>query len=124
MAHFAQLDQNNIVIQTIVVSNDELDNLPFPESETKGILFCKSLFGENTNWAQTSYTAAFRYNYAGEGFLFDSSANPNGAFIPPKPYSSWLLNTNNFCWQAPVPYPTDGKIYTWNEESQSWVEIT
>jgi len=121
MAHFAQLDEHNIVLQVIVVGNDTINNLPFPESEPIGIAFCQSLFGADTVWAQTSYNASFRYNYAGIGYTFDPVAQPNGAFIPPKPYPSWLLNTNTFQWEAPIPYPNDEKNYYWDETTQSWV---
>ena len=121
MAHFAQLDEHNIVLQVIVVSNDTIDNLPFPESEPIGVAFCQSLLGADTRWAQTSYNANFRYNYAGIGYTFDPTPTPNGAFIPPKPYPSWLLNTNTFQWEPPVPYPNDGKMYYWDEATQSWV---
>jgi len=121
MAHFAQLDEHSIVLQVIVVGNDTINNLPFPESEPVGVAFCKSLFGADTIWAQTSYNANFRYNYAGIGYTFDPVAQPNGAFIAPKPYPSWLLNTNTFQWEAPVPYPNDGKMYYWDEATQSWV---
>lgn len=117
MAHFAKLN-GNIVEDVIVVSNDAIGNLPFPESEPVGIAFCQSLYGADTQWAQTSYNGSFRYNYAGIGYVFDSVA---GAFIGPKPYPSWLLNTNTYQWQAPVPYPTDGQIYDWDEATQSWV---
>ena len=120
MAHFAQLDENNIALQVIVVSNNDINNLPFPESEPIGVAFCKSLFGQDTNWAQTSYNASFRYNYAGIGYLFDATAD---AFIPPKPYPSWLLNTNTYQWEPPVPYPNDGKQYQWDEATQSWVLV-
>lgn len=123
MAHFAELDQDNIVLQVIVVGNDSINNLPFPESEPVGIAFCQSLLGPDTRWAQTSYNANFRYNYAGIGYTFDPTPSPNGAFIPPKPYPSWLLDTNTFRWQSPVPYPTDGGIYEWDEETQSWVLV-
>jgi len=123
MAHFAQLDQNNMVVQVIVVSNETINNLPFPESEPVGVAFCQSLYGSDTKWAQTSYTASFRYRYAGSGDSFVSEAQPNGAFIEPKPYPSWLLNTTNYTWQAPVPYPTDGQIYQWDEATLSWVLI-
>lgn len=123
MAHFAELDQDNIVLQVIVVSNDSINNLPFPESEPVGIAFCQSLLGPSTRWAQTSYNANFRYNYAGIGYTFDPTPSPNGAFIPPKPYPSWLLNTNTFQWEPPVPYPSDGGIYEWDEETQSWVLV-
>ena len=123
MAHFAQLNEQSIVTQVIVVSNDVVDNLPFPESEPIGVSFCKSLYGENTNWAQTSYNANFRYNYAGIGYSFDPVAQPNGAFIPPKPYPSWLLNTNTYQWEAPIPYPSEGGPYYWDEATQSWVPV-
>lgn len=121
MAHFAQINDEYVVIMVIVVSNEVIDNLPFPESEPLGVEFCKSLYGLDTKWAQTSYNANFRYNYAGEGYSFDQTAQPNGAFIPPKPFSSWLLNTNTYQWQAPVPYPDDGQFYYWDEAIQQWV---
>lgn len=121
MAHFAQLDGNNSVIQVIVVSNDTVDNLPFPQSEAVGIEFCRSLYGQDTNWAQASYNANFRYNYPGIGYFFDATPQPSGAFIPQKPYNSWLLNTNTFQWESPVPYPSGGGMYVWDEATTSWV---
>ena len=120
MAHFAQLDTASIVTQVIVVNNATIDNLPFPESEPVGISFCQSLFGPDTIWAQTSYNASFRYNYAGIGYTFDVTEQ---AFIPPKPYPSWLLNTTIYQWEAPVPYPDDGKMYYWDEATLSWVLV-
>lgn len=123
MAHFAELGQDNTVLQVIVVGNGSINNLPFPESEPVGVAFCQSLFGSGTNWAQTSYNASFRYNYAGIGYTFDPTPAPNGAFIPPKPYPSWLLNTNIYQWEAPVPYPSDGRFYEWDEATQSWVPV-
>lgn len=115
MAHFAELDNQNTVLRVIVVHNNELlDN--GVESETKGIAFCQSLFGGN--WKQTSYNGNIRKNYAGVGFTYDSSRN---AFISPKPYLSWVLNETTCQWEAPVPYPTDGQQYLWNEVVQSWV---
>ena len=119
MAHFAQLDDNNIVTQVIVVANDEL-LLDGVESEVKGILFCKSLFGEDTKWRQTSYNGNFRKNYAGVGYTWDAMRN---AFIPPQPYPSWVLNEGTCQWQPPVPMPTDGKKYEWDEATTSWKEI-
>lgn len=117
MAHFAELDDNNIVKQVIVVHNNELlDN--GVESEAKGIAFCQSLFGGN--WVQTSYNGNIRKNYAGIGYSYDAVRD---AFIPPKPYPSWVLNEDTCQWQAPVPYPTDGKIYVWNEDQQQWIEV-
>jgi hypothetical protein len=118
MANFAQLDGAYTVIQVIVVNNETIDNLPFPESEPVGVTFCQSLFGSTTNWKQTSYNANFRKNYAGIGYTYDPVLD---AFIPPQPYLSWLLNTTTCQWQAPVPYPDDGKIYVWDEATLSWV---
>lgn len=121
MAHFAQLDENDTVLQVIVVSNETLGDLPFPESEAPGIAFCKELLGADTMWAQTSYNASFRYNYAGIDFKFDRNAVPNGAFVPPQPYPSWILDVNIYRWEPPVPYPSDGQLYVWDEATQSWV---
>jgi hypothetical protein len=120
MAHFAQLDEKSIVIEVIVVNNETIQNLPFPESEPVGVAFCQSLFGSTTIWKQTSYNASFRKNYAGIGFTYDPVLD---AFIQPQPYPSWLLNTTTCRWRAPVPYPTDGKQYVWDEATQSWVEV-
>ena len=124
MAHFAKLDADNIVTEVIVINNDVIRNEEFPASEPIGIDFCRSLYGEDTNWAQTSYNASFRYNYAGVGFTFDPSAVPDGAFIPPQPYPSWILNTATYQWDAPVPYPDDGKEYVWDEATLSWQLVT
>jgi hypothetical protein len=127
MAHFAQLDPSSVVLQVIVVNNNELLDEQGVESEAKGIAFCQSLFGPETLWAQTSYNANFRKNYAGIGFSFDAVRN---AFIPPKPYPSWVLNEETCQWQAPIPYPNDGNSYYWDESStgsptyQTWVEVT
>lgn len=113
MAHFAQLDDNNVVTQVIVVANEELlDN--GVESEAKGIAFCQSLLGGN--WKQTSYNGTMRKNYAGVGFVYDAEKD---AFIAQKPYPSWVLDSD--CkWQAPVEKPTD-VMTTWDEETTSWV---
>jgi hypothetical protein len=115
MAHFAQLDDAGTVLQVIVVHNNELlDN--GVESEAKGVAFCRSLFGGQ--WKQTSYNANIRKNYAGIGFTYDSARD---AFIPPKPFPSWVLNEASCQWEAPVPYPTDGQQYVWDEATQTWV---
>lgn len=121
MAHFAKLDDNNIVVSVDVVNNNDVNNLSFPESEPIGISFLVSLLGNGSVWKQTSYNAAFRKNYAGIGYTYDAILD---AFIPPKPYPSWLLDTNTCQWQAPIPYPNDGKMYIWDEATQSWVEVT
>lgn len=116
MAHFAQLNDQNIVMQVIVVANEELlvDGI---ESEEKGIEFCQSLLGGN--WKQTSYNGNIRKNYAGIGYTYDEQRD---AFIPPQPFPSWTLVEETCQWESPVPMPTDGKYYDWNEATQSWVE--
>lgn len=119
MAHFAQIDENNIVVQVIVVHNNELLDENGNENETKGIEFCKNLFGGN--WVQTSYNSTFRKNYAGIGYSYDSGRD---AFISPKPFASWLLNETTCLWYAPTAMPNDEKRYSWNEEQLTWVEIT
>ena len=120
MGHFAKIDDQNVVIDVNVVNNETLNNLPFPESEPVGVAFLTEWSGGYTNWKQTSYNANFRKNYAGVGYTYVATLN---AFVPPKPFPSWLLNTNTCQWQAPVPYPTDGKMYFWDEETQQWVEV-
>ena len=120
MAHFAQLDKNNIVLQVIVVSNNELIADDGSESEQKGIEFCQSLFGADTIWKQTSYNKKFRKNYASAGFSYDAVLD---AFVPPSPYPSWVLNTDIAQWDSPVPYPSDGKRYSWDELTLSWIEV-
>lgn len=98
MAHFAELDQNNIVLRVIVVSNEILLE-DGQESEIKGIQFCKQLFGEDTVWLQTSYNGNRRKNYAGIGYSYDEQRD---AFIPPKPFSDWILNENTLNWETPI----------------------
>jgi hypothetical protein len=118
MAHFAQLDGNNKVTQVIVVANEEL-LFEGVENETQGVIFCRSLFGQDTNWRQTSYNGNFRKNYAGIGYTYDEDLD---AFYAPQPYGSWVLN-DDAVWEAPVAYPADGKHYGWFEFNQEWVEI-
>lgn len=119
MAHFAKLNSQNIVENVIVVHNNELlEN--GAESEEKGIAFCKSLFGSETTWVQTSYNGTFRKRYAAIGGTYDAELD---AFIYPKPFPSFVFNSETIDWEAPVPYPTDGKYYVWNEDTVSWVEV-
>jgi hypothetical protein len=120
MAHFAQLDDNNIVTQVIVVDNSELLDSNDVEQEAIGITFCTNLFGADTRWKQTSYNGNIRKNYAGIGFKYDATRD---AFIPPQPYASWILNEDTCQWEAPVPYPTDDNVYTWNESTQQWDQV-
>jgi hypothetical protein len=117
MAHFAQLDENNIVINVIVVGNNNCLDVDGKESESVGIKFCKDILGDDTRWVQTSYNSTFRKNYAGLGYTYDSVRD---AFIPPSPYSSWTLIEENCQWAAPIPYPSDGQRYYWNESIKGW----
>jgi hypothetical protein len=114
LAHFAKLE-NNIVKQVIVVSNQDILDEQGQESEEKGIAFCSNLLGGT--WKQTSYNGNIRKNYAGIGYTYDEGRD---AFIPPKPYNSWLLDEATCQWKAPVDMPTDDKKYTWNEETLAW----
>jgi len=117
MTHFAKVE-NGIVTQVIVAEQDFVDT-------------------QEGTWVQTSYNTrggvhyapdsyepdggvALRKNYAGIGFTYDAARD---AFIPPQPYPSWNLDEDTCLWDAPVPYPTDGKPYTWNEDTQQWDEI-
>ena len=118
MAHFAQIDLNNIVTQVIVADQDFINS---------------GAAGNPALWIQTSYNTrggvhygqdgnpdngqALRKNYAGIGYYYDSGRD---AFIPPKPYSSWVLDEESCLWGPPVSYPTDGQIYNWNEDTQGW----
>lgn len=118
MAHFAQLDENSVVLQVIVVHNNELMDSGV-ESEAKGVAFCQSLL-PGTNWKQTSYNGNIRKNYAGIGFTYDAGRD---AFISPQPFPSWVLDEATCRWGAPIPYPQDGKLYRWDEPTLSWIEV-
>lgn len=131
MAHFAELDENNVVLRVIVIANSELLDESGNESEAKGVEFCRSLFGPSTIWVQTSYNGKFRKNYAAVGFTYDSNRD---AFIAPKVSFSWILEENTCQWVPPVPYPIDGlsnmtaeafpghgTVYMWSEEKLNWV---
>lgn len=118
MAHFAQLNEENIVTQVIVVANEDTMDAEGNEVEAIGIDFCTNLLGGK--WVQTSYNANIRKNYAGIGFKYDADLD---AFIPPQPYPSWVLNEETAQWQAPVPYPDDSKPYIWDEDSGAWVAV-
>lgn len=117
MAHFAQLNDNNIVTQVIVVHNNDcqIDGIEFEEA---GIVFCKKLFGPTTKWKQTSYNGTIRKNYAGIGYSYDSQSD---AFIAPQPYSSWTLDEITYTWKAPIAMPQDDNLYNWDEAAQNWV---
>jgi len=125
MAHFAELDENNVVLRVVVVNDDY---------EADGENWCRQFFGTD-NWKQTSYNTianvhhggdpygpdsgiAFRKNYAGEGYTYDPTLD---GFIPPKPFNSWTLDEDICCWEAPVPKPEG--LHIWNEEATSWAEV-
>ena len=123
MAHFCQLDENNIVTQVIVVDNKEIaDPHTGEEDEILGIAFCKKLLGGK--WVQTSYNGSIRKRYAGIGYSYNAALD---AFVAPKPFASWVLNNESADWEAPTAQPTltkkqqdDGSFYTWDEETTSW----
>lgn len=119
MAHFAEIDSNNFVLRVIVVGNTIIADGQGGESEQRGIEFCQSLYGSDTRWVQTSYNASFRKNYASLGSVYDINRN---AFIPPKPYASWVLNEDTCNWEPPIPRPTDG-LYDWDEDTCSWIQF-
>ena len=117
MAHFAKLDENNVVVQVIVVSNNDCFDANGVENEEVGIAFCQNLLGGV--WKQTSYNGTMRKNYAGIGFSYDPQRD---AFIPPQPFASWVLNEDTCSWNAPVQYPEGGGNYKWDEDTLSWIE--
>jgi hypothetical protein len=126
MAHYAEIDDNSIVIKVVVV--DDIDE---GGSEVKGVAYLKSVFGEDTEWKKTSYNTVanshrdggipFRKNYAGTGFYWDEAKN---AFISEQPYPSWELDNTTCTWKAPAVKPNDGDSYLWDEDSTTWVANT
>ena len=129
MAHFAQLDSNNVVTQVIVVSNDDTSDSNGIETESIGVAFCQKLLGSDTNWKQTSYNGNSRGNYAGIGFTYMENVATLGVgstdiFIPQQPYASWSIGVGTAQWYAPIPEPalTDdqiaaGSYYEWDESA-------
>jgi hypothetical protein len=116
MSHFAQIDVNNIVTRVLAIEQDVIDT---------------GMFGDPASWVQTSYNTIggvhtlggtpLRKNYAGIGYAYNVLRD---AFIPPKPFLSWILNETTCLWEAPIPIPVEeGKIFGWNEETKSWIEI-
>ena len=126
MAHYAQLDENNVVTQVIVVSNDDIKDVNGNEVEEIGVAFCKKLLGADTNWKQTSYNNNMRVRYAGIGYSYNAELD---AFIPPQPYASWVLNEETADWESPIgpaPALTEEEqaafsFYRWDEEGGEWV---
>lgn len=120
MAHFAELDENNIVLRVVVISNDDLVDENGQESEALGIQVCRNIFGPGTTWVQTSYNGNFRKKYACIGDEYNVTANL--FYSPEAPFPSWTLDSK-FDWQAPIALPADGKGYAWDEENLCWLEI-
>ena len=132
MAHFAQLDDNNVVTQVIVVSNDDTTDSNGVEAESIGVAFCQKLLGASTNWKQTSYNGNMRGNYAGIGYVYSTGVATLGVgstdvFMPAQPYASWTVSTTAAQWEPPstpgaAPTLTDeevaaNKYYVWNESN-------
>ena len=111
MAHFAKLGVGNIIEKVEVVSND------IATTEQAGVDFLNNLYNTRDVWKQTSYNGNIRKNFAGIGYKYDQARD---AFIPPKPFNSWILNEDTCLWEAPVAYPDNDKRYTWNETNQTW----
>ena len=115
MAHFAKIDENNMVIGVLVIEQGLIDS---------------GMFGEPSSFIQTSYNTygsvhtlggtPLRKNYAGVGYAYDSTRD---AFIPQQPHASWVIDEETCLWNAPTPYPDDGKVYSWEEETLSWIEV-
>ena len=117
MAHFAELDENNIILRVIVVANEDTADGDGNEVESIGIAFAENLLGGT--WIQTSYNDNIRKQYAGIGYTYDSDAD---VYIRPEPFPSWSLDENHD-WQPPTPEPDDDKNYLWDEDALAWVEI-
>jgi len=117
MAYFAKLGTGNIVEKVISINNAVITDANGVEQEQLGVDFINKLYNTRDVWKQTSYNNNIRKNYAGVGYQYDQTRD---AFIPPKPFNSWVLNETTCLWKAPVDYPTDGGKYTWNETNQTW----
>lgn len=126
MAHYALLDNNNIVMQIIVGVDENVVQTDTDGTQVGGSSESWENFYASRPWLnsasckRTSYNGNIRKNYAGIGYIYDESRD---AFIPPKPFDSWILNEDTCNWEAPTPYPQDGKRYTWSEDTVSWQEI-
>ena len=127
MSHFAKLDENNVVV-FVTVGRQEDDGLEEELIARTGDVYRQTSYNTRggihynpeTGEPSADQTKALRKNYAGIGFTYDEERD---AFIPPQPFESWVLNEDTCLWESPVPYPTDGAIYVWDEETVSWVEV-
>ena len=118
MAHFAELNSDNIVTRVLVLDNGMI-TVDGTEVESQGVQILTDLHGGT--WKQTSISASFRKNFAGIGYEYDEDLD---AFIPLKPYDSWVLNTSTCQWNAPVDHPDDGTVCEWDEENEQWINCT
>ena len=117
MAYFAKLGTGNIVEQVISINNAVITDANGVEQEQLGVDFINKLYNTRDVWKQTSYNNNIRKNYAGIGYQYDQQRD---AFIPPKPFNSWILNEDTCRWEAPIAYPQDENRYTWNESTLTW----
>jgi hypothetical protein len=117
MAYFAKLGTGNIVEQVISINNSVITDSNGVEQEQLGVDFINKLYNTRDVWKQTSYNNNIRKNFAGIGYQYDQTRD---AFIAPKPFNSWVLNEDTCRWESPIPYPTDGGLYNWNETSKTW----
>jgi hypothetical protein len=115
MAHFAKLDENNVVVY-VTVGRDEDEGKEAELSARTGDVYKQTSYN-TVGGVHSLGGTPFRKNYAGIGYTYDEQRD---AFIPPQPYPSWLLNEQSCLWEAPVPMPTDGEQYSWNESTQTW----
>jgi hypothetical protein len=126
MAHYALIDENNIVVQVITGVDENMTQTDLDGTVVGGSSETWEQFYQTRPWFEgltckrTSYNGNYRKNYAGIGYTYDWDKD---AFIPPKPYPSWILNEQTGRWEAPVPYPNDGVMYKWDEDSLDWVAI-
>jgi hypothetical protein len=117
MAYFAKLGTGNIVEQVISINNSVITDANGVEQEQLGNDFINKLYNTRDVWKQTSYNNNIRKNYAGIGYTYDQTRD---AFIPPKPFNSWILNEDTCRWEAPVALPDTENRYTWNETTTTW----
>jgi len=118
MAHFAEIDNDNIVLRVTVVYDEDTADADGNEVDAIGEAFCTNLLGGT--WKRTSYNDNYRVRYAGIGHTFNAGRD---AFIEPQPFPSWVINDDTVDWEAPTPRPDDDKSYSWDEDTTSWVEV-
>lgn len=117
MIHFAQIGLNSKVISVVAIQNDIITDADGNEREDLGIDYLANLSGWHI-WKRTWKDGSQRKRFAGKGYIYDED---NDVFMPPKPFTSWLIDTTTYNWKAPVEYPTDGEYYVWNDTNQSWI---